>query len=124
MQKIFYKLCLGLGIVGLMSCSGNSYWTNEEDVMVSGEEVVVYPQVENNTMFMSDPLNDAKVFNKRVPDLNSLLVCRDKQCAPAEMSTAKQYVLMHWLIWLITMRILQLCYVRQILKLMFVLILI
>ena len=75
-----------------MSCSGASYWTNSEDVMVSGEEVVVYPQVENDTMFMSNPLSDAKVFNKRVPDLNSLLICRDKQCAPAEMSTAKQYV--------------------------------
>ncbi|MBR5598442.1 MAG: hypothetical protein IKW39_00210 [Alphaproteobacteria bacterium] len=91
MQKIFYNLFLGAGIIGLVSCSGSSYWTNNEDVMVSDEKIV-YPQVENNTMFMSNPEVDARVFNKRIPDLNSLLVCRDKQCAPAEMSTAKQYV--------------------------------
>ena len=90
MKRIFLDLCLGVGIIGLISCSGTSYFG--DDVYVSGEQEMIYPQVEYNTMFTSDPLMDAKVFNKRIPDLNSLLVCRDKQCAPAELSTAKQYV--------------------------------
>lgn len=90
MKKIFFNLCLGVGIIGLVSCSSSSGL--DDDVYVFEDEQMIYPQVEYNTMFTSDPNMDAKVFNKRIPELNSLLVCRDKQCAPAELSTAKQYV--------------------------------
>ena len=92
MRKVFLNLCLGVGIFGLVSCSNHSFFVNDEEVYVSGDEGVSYPVVENNTMFMSNPEMDARVFNKRIPDLNSLLVCRDKQCAPAELTTARQYV--------------------------------
>ena len=43
--------------------------------------------------FYSNSPNDAaKVYNKRVPPLNSLVVCRDKQCAPAELSMSREYI--------------------------------
>ena len=75
------------GILGLVSCS--SYSLDEEVYFKSETEGM---SLDSNTMYMNDPNVDAKVFNKRVPELNSLLVCRDKQCAPAEMSTSKQYI--------------------------------
>ena len=40
----------------------------------------------------ASPSEIAKVFNKRVPNFNSLLVCRNKQCAPAEMTSSRQYI--------------------------------
>lgn len=39
-----------------------------------------------------NPDEAASVFNKRVPPLNSLIVCRDKQCAPAELSKSREYI--------------------------------
>ena len=88
MKKIFFKLCVCAGILGLVSCS--SYVVDDE--VYFAPEVEEDIALESNTMYMNDPLVDAKVFNKRVPELNSLLVCRDKQCAPAELSASKQYI--------------------------------
>ena len=90
MQKIFFRLCVCLGILAVSSCSQVSYW-NEDDLL-GEEQQVAYPPLESNTMFINNPTADAMVYNKRVPDLNSLLVCRDKQCAPAELSMTKQYI--------------------------------
>ena len=88
MKKIFFKLCVCAGILGLVSCS--SYVVDDE--VYFAPEVEEDIALESNTMYMNNPLADAKVFNKRVPELNSLLVCRDKQCAPAELSASKQYI--------------------------------
>ena len=39
-----------------------------------------------------NPSEAARVYNKRVPPLNSLIVCRAKQCAPAELSMSREYI--------------------------------
>ena len=39
-----------------------------------------------------NPGEAARVYNKRVPPLNSLIVCRAKQCAPAELSMSREYI--------------------------------
>ena len=87
MKKIFFKLSVCLGMMTIASCSQDLYWG--EDSLYSSNQNdngVVY------SVMNSNPSADAMVYNKRVPDLNSLLVCRDKQCAPAELSMTKQYI--------------------------------
>lgn len=39
-----------------------------------------------------NPREAARIYNKRVPPLNSLVVCRAKQCAPAELSMSREYI--------------------------------
>ena len=85
MQKIFLKLCLFLGVIGLVSCSSNTYL---EDEYTQGD-VFIDEDVELSS---ESPSDLAKVFNLRVPNFNPLLVCRNKQCAPAEMASTRQYV--------------------------------
>lgn len=96
-KKIFLQLCLAAGIVGIASCSGHSslwndgeyeYRTDIKDSVFSGQ----YMTEEEAQAFVSSPREAAKIFNKRVPPLNSLIVCRDKQCAPAELSMSKEYI--------------------------------
>lgn len=47
---------------------------------------------ENQVVPVYNPDEAASVFNKRIPPLNSLIVCRDKQCAPAELSKSREYI--------------------------------
>ena len=106
MQKIFFKLCVSVGILGLFSCS------NFNDKTIDNDELFMpkFGMSSNSSLYMDDfeldnhymggsdildirdPNYGAKVYNKRVPKFNSLIVCRDKQCAPAEIATSKEYI--------------------------------
>lgn len=96
-KKIFSGLCFAAAMIGLSSCSfsGSSWWgsdkeygVTERSVPFNGESV----SAEEMQMFVKNPEAAAKVFNKRIPPLNTLVVCRDKQCAPAELSMSKEYI--------------------------------
>lgn len=113
-KKIFFRLCLFVGVLGAAACSHrNSWWGNGENEYVAEEGIVVEktqsgmvdPEpvvdeaqpivaepISEPEPFAEDPLEAAKLFNKRIPPLNSLIVCRDKQCAPAELSMSKEYI--------------------------------
>lgn len=46
-----------------------------------------------DAQFLADnPREAARIYNKRVPPLNSLVVCRAKQCAPADLSMSREYI--------------------------------
>ncbi len=104
MQKIFFKLCLSVGILGLFSCSNynqpmidnDSLFMPPVDMHSTGslymDEFDLGASYDENVLDMKDPSYGAKVYNKRIPNLNSLIVCRDKQCAPAEIATSKEYI--------------------------------
>lgn len=93
-KKMFFRLCLTAAAMGMASCSGSSdmetgkyeYMTGE----VAGYEEYSVPV--GQTVELYYPEEAARVFNKRVPPLNSLIVCRDKQCAPAELSKSREYI--------------------------------
>jgi len=99
-KKIFFRLCLFIGVLGATSCSShNSWWNNGEYEYVPEEEIIVDEKAqveplvaEETEVFVDDPQEAAKLFNKRIPPLNSLIVCRDKQCAPAELSMSREYI--------------------------------
>lgn len=120
-KKIFFRLFLALGLVGIASCSsdpyvtkqGDEYYLVEEDIQtneapagnIAYDEKVDYfanessifnaenVNASDSALLRKYPDEAAKVFNKRVPPLNSLIVCRDKQCAPAEIASSKEYIL-------------------------------
>ncbi len=93
-KKILYGLCFTAGVMGLVSCSGSSTQTSVEEYVNNTPAVNrdAYYLSENERFFISNPDEAAQVFNKRVPPLNSLIVCRDKQCAPAELSKSREYI--------------------------------
>ncbi len=91
-KKIFYGLCFAVGLAGLVSCSSSSEQVSAAEYnSVSEKANEAYVPAENS-FFISNPDEAAQVFNKRVPPLNSLIVCRDKQCAPAELSKSREYI--------------------------------
>lgn len=90
MRKIFLKFCIVVGMVGLVSCSNNKKSFFEEDLVVLSNNSSSYYDVSGPSV--ASPDINARIFNKRLPDFNSLIVCRDKQCAPAEIATSKQYI--------------------------------
>ena len=90
MKKIFFKLCVIVGMVGLVSCSNNKSSFSDEELLLLSDQS--NPYYDDSGSFVMEPNVNAKVFNKRLPDFNSLIVCRDKQCAPAEIATSKQYI--------------------------------
>ena len=107
MQKnLFFRLFLALGIIGVSSCSNNMRNGNVDDVYFSDEQSLAvspsrvegrmfnnqYMSVDNAQYLAGNPEDSAKIFNKRVPKLNSLIVCRDKQCAPADLAQSKEYI--------------------------------
>lgn len=93
-KKILHGLCFTAGIMGLVSCSCSSTQTNIETYLNNTPEVGhdAYYLSESEHFFGGNPDEAARVFNKRVPPLNSLIVCRDKQCAPAELSKSREYI--------------------------------
>lgn len=96
-KKLFLKLFCATGALALVSCSQTSSWWNDGDYeYISNPQDSVFNgqnmTAEDAAMYMDSPLNAAKVYNKRVPPLNSLVVCRDKQCAPAELSISREYI--------------------------------
>lgn len=80
------------GIIGLTSCVENASWMDENQEDVGDCIVLEEPVVEHRCTGPLCPGETAEVYNKRVPPLNSLVVCRDKQCAPAELSMSKEYI--------------------------------
>jgi hypothetical protein len=106
-KKLFFRLFLALGIIGVASCSNSMrdsngledvYFSDEQSLAVSPSRVEgrmynnQYMAVDNAQYLASNPEDSAKIFNKRVPKLNSLIVCRDKQCAPADLAQSKEYI--------------------------------
>ena len=96
MQK-FFKVVALLGGLSVASCS--SLWNSGEDEYIVPSEndvviddYVIPSQSLDEDDFMHTPRDAAAIFNKRIPPLNTLIVCRDKQCAPAELSTSREYV--------------------------------
>lgn len=97
LKKKLLKLSLAAVVMGMSACSWSSSVENE-----SSQEYVTLPQdayvneqyavAENTSFTMESPDEAAMIFNKRVPPLNSLIVCRDKQCAPAELSKSREYI--------------------------------
>lgn len=91
------KLCLAAGTIGLASCSNTSSWwnggeyeytTEVNDSMFDGQ----YMSAADAQFLADNPREAARIYNKRVPPLNSLVVCRAKQCAPAELSMSREYI--------------------------------
>ena len=92
MQKIFLKSLIIIGLMGVASCNAPWIQGNEADEYVYEEDVVLDTYVEPAPVFTETPLEAAQIYNKRVPPLNTVIVCRDKQCAPAELSMSKEYI--------------------------------
>ncbi|MBO5038166.1 MAG: hypothetical protein J6C85_01735 [Alphaproteobacteria bacterium] len=97
-NKIFFQLCLAAGVVCVASCTNGesdadrltvvSPYGAENSSLYSDQ----YMSSEESQAFVMQPDVAAKVFNKRIPPLNSVIVCRDKQCAPAELSMSREYI--------------------------------
>ena len=96
-KKIFLELYLAAGVIALASCSDTSSWWNDgeyeyttevNDSMFDGQ----YMSAADARFLAENPGEAARVYNKRVPPLNSLIVCRAKQCAPAELSMSREYI--------------------------------
>ena len=93
-----------MGLSGIVSCSGtSSLWNNGEYEITDTKEEIILDEkpsavsadegkIKGEDAFIGDPNEMARIFNKRVPPLDSLLVCRDKQCAPAELSQSREYI--------------------------------
>ena len=84
-------------MIGLASCSNTSSWwnggeyeytTEVNDSMFDGQ----YMSAADAQFLAENPREAARIYNKRVPPLNSLVVCRAKQCAPAELSMSREYI--------------------------------
>lgn len=84
-------------MIALASCSNTSSWWNDgeyeyttevNDSMFDGQ----YMSAADARFLAENPSEAARVYNKRVPPLNSLIVCRAKQCAPAELSMSREYI--------------------------------
>jgi len=58
----------------------------------TGSETTSVNTANNDSYTTADALISDSVYNKRIPPLNSLVVCRDKQCAPAELSMSREYI--------------------------------
>ena len=96
-KKIFLELYLAAGVIALASCSNTSSWWNDgeyeyttevNDSMFDGQ----YMSAADARFLAENPSEAARVYNKRVPPLKSLIVCRAKQCAPAELSMSREYI--------------------------------
>lgn len=88
---------MAAGVIALASCSNTSSWWNDgeyeyttevNDSMFDGQ----YMSAADARFLAENPGEAARVYNKRVPPLNSLIVCRAKQCAPAELSMSREYI--------------------------------
>lgn len=98
MQKIFLKSLIVIGLMGgVASC--NAPWmegtAGDEYVYVEDVTLDTYEEnasVESEPVFNESPTEAAQIYNKRVPPLNTVIVCRNKQCAPAELSMSKEYI--------------------------------
>lgn len=81
-------------VMGLVACSSRNGTVAAEhrEVRADINNASFYQQQGYEPFYGGNPDSNAQIFNKRVPPLNSLIVCRDKQCAPAELSKSKEYI--------------------------------
>ena len=81
------------GVWTLVSCSSQTALdengSEQEETVLQADS---YHRSVERYLFVENPQEAAKAYNKRIPPLNSLIVCRDKQCAPAELSMSKEYI--------------------------------
>ncbi len=94
---MFLRLLCTVATLALVSCSQSSSWWNDGEYEYVSEPQDDVFNGQNMTasdagVYLNSPDNAAKVYNKRVPPLNSLVVCRDKQCAPAELMMSREYI--------------------------------
>ncbi len=82
-KNVFSRLCLMATVLGLTSCYS----------LRNGDDLA-YVGVEDEAIDSAVDVigGNASGFNKRTPPLNSLIVCREKQCAPAELSKSREYI--------------------------------
>lgn len=94
---MFLRLLCTAATLALVSCSQTSslwndgeyeYISEPQDDLFNGQNMTA----SDASVYLNSPDNAAKVYNKRVPPLNSLVVCRDKQCAPAELMMSREYI--------------------------------
>ena len=91
-KKIFFRLVLLFGVWTLVSCSNQAALDESVSERQNVDFQVDAYQSAERDFYGENPKEAAKLYNKRVPPLNSLIVCRDKQCAPAELSMSKEYI--------------------------------
>lgn len=83
-----------VGVLAIASCSGQTSVISDDAYVYesSTQKTSSYNTEMETDWFAENPRAAATVYNKRIPPLNSLIVCRDKQCAPAELSMSKEYI--------------------------------
>lgn len=82
-----------LGCWTLISCTSETVFEDgASEYQNSDSSDSSYSHPVERDWFIENPKEAARIYNKRVPPLNSLIVCRDKQCAPAELSMSKEYI--------------------------------
>ena len=97
-NKIFFQLCLAIGVMSIASCTngeaddGRFALTTPPDAKESLYSNQSMSVEESQAFVLQKPETAARVFNKRIPPLNSVIVCRDKQCAPTELSMSREYI--------------------------------
>lgn len=90
--KMFKKFIVCVGILAFCSCSQSFHnWNNSDVDNYENKEDEKVCSVETSR-WVNTPNEEAKIYNKRIPDLNSLIICRDKQCAPAQLSKSREYI--------------------------------
>ena len=96
-KKSFCRLFLAAGIVTLAACADKEAWWNngeyEYTPVVNDGQYNGQDMAAADAAFLADnPEASARVYNKRIPPLNSVVVCREKQCAPASLSASREYI--------------------------------
>ena len=96
-KKSFCRLFLAVGVVTLAACADKEAWWNngeyEYTPVVNDSQYNGQDMTAADAAFLADnPEAAARVYNKRIPPLNSVVVCREKQCAPASLSASREYI--------------------------------
>lgn len=96
-KKSFCRLFLAAGVVTLAACADKEAWWNngeyEYTPVVNDSQYNGQDMTAADAAFLADnPEAAARVYNKRIPPLNSVVVCREKQCAPASLSASREYI--------------------------------
>lgn len=96
-KKSFCRLFLAAGVVTLAACADKEAWWNngeyEYTPVVNDGQYNGQDMTAADAAFLADnPEAAARVYNKRIPPLNSVVVCREKQCAPASLSASREYI--------------------------------
>lgn len=96
-KKSFCRLFLAAGVVTLAACADKEAWWNngeyEYTPVVNDSQYNGQDMTAADAAFLADnPEAAARVYNKRIPPLNSVVVCREKQCAPTSLSASREYI--------------------------------